>query len=115
MDDLVYAASDEHAATLDVQSAHRIREQHDAENEPRRGLADGGFRDAADIVRRRGKIAKNDGRRPPERNEGQHDRGSDDDLGRATRISDCHEDSFSPSLARGASQIRLRSSLTASG
>ena len=57
-----------------------VREQHDRQDEPGGGLADGGFGDAADVVGAGGKIAQHDGGGTPEGNKGQHDSGRDDDL-----------------------------------
>ena len=48
----VDAAAHEHAAALDVNRADRVREQHDAQNEPGRRFADRSLRDPARIVRR---------------------------------------------------------------
>src|ERR1035437_6068092 len=80
VDHLIDAATHEHGAALDVDGAHRIGKQHDSEDEQGGGLADGGFGDAAGVVGAGGKIAQHDGGGPPERNEGQHDGGRDDDL-----------------------------------
>ena len=36
----IHTAAHEHAAALDIHGSHRIRKQHDAENEPGSSLAD---------------------------------------------------------------------------
>ena len=80
--DAIDSAAHEHAAALDVHGADRVGEQHDRQHEPRRRLADGRLGDAADVEGGGAQIAKNDGRRPPETDEGQHDGGGDDDFRR---------------------------------
>ncbi len=76
----VDTSSHEHAAALNVDSFYGVREQHDAEDEPRGRLADLGFRDAARIVRGGGEIAQDDGGCSPERDKREHDGGSDHHL-----------------------------------
>ena len=49
-DDAIDAAAREHRARFHVHGAHRVREQHDGENEVRRGAAAGLLDDAADVV-----------------------------------------------------------------
>ncbi len=80
-DHAIDAAAHEHAAAFDVGGAHRVRKQHDAENEPGRRFADGRFRDSADVIGRRRQVGQNDRRRAPEGNERQHDCRGHDDLG----------------------------------
>ena len=43
LDDAVDAAAGEHRAAFDIDGADGVTEEHDAEDEPRRGLADGLF------------------------------------------------------------------------
>jgi hypothetical protein len=50
MDNAIHAATHVHRAAFDVHRAHGVGKQHDAEDEPRCGLADGMLGDAADIV-----------------------------------------------------------------
>src|ERR1039457_3989846 len=80
VDHAVDAAAHEHGAALDVDGAHGVGEQHDRQDEPGSGFADGGFGDAADVEGAGGKVAEHDSGGAPEGNEGQHDRGGDDDL-----------------------------------
>ena len=49
-DDAIDAAAREHRARFHVHGAHRVREQHDGENEIGRRAAAGGLNDAADVV-----------------------------------------------------------------
>src|SRR5579871_5810192 len=72
MDHAIDTTPDEHAATFDIDGAHRIREQHDGENEPRCSFADGLFGNAADVISGGGQVTENDRGRPPERDERQH-------------------------------------------
>ena len=78
-DDFVDAAAHEHRAAFDVDGAHRKREEHDSDNEPGGGFADGLLGDAAGIKGRRSQIVENDGGRAPVGDEGQHHRRGDDD------------------------------------
>ncbi len=80
VDDLVHAAADEHAAALDIDRPYRVGEKHDGQDEPGSRLADLRFGDAARIIGGGGEIAQDDGRRSPERDERQHDRGSNHDF-----------------------------------
>src|ERR1700733_305853 len=80
VDDLVDAAAHEHAAALDVDGAYRVGEQHDRQDEPWRGLADGRLGDAADVIGGGCEIAQYDGRRSPERDERQHHGSRDYDV-----------------------------------
>ncbi len=80
LDDAVHAAAHEHDGALEVDRPHAVRKEHHPEDEPRRGFADRFFRDAAGVERGRAEVAEDDGRRAPERDEGQEDRGRDDDL-----------------------------------
>src|ERR1035437_1060174 len=105
VDHLVDAAAHEHGAALDVDGAHRIGKQHDPEDEPGGGLADGGLGDAAGVVGAGSKIAQHDGGGTPERNEGQHDRGRDDDLYGGCPLFGLHG-SFS-SIAHAAATLKL--------
>ena len=52
----VNAAAHKHAAALDIDCPHGIREQHDRQDEPGRGLAYGPLRDAANIICGRSQI-----------------------------------------------------------
>src|SRR5262249_29147076 len=72
-----------HAAAFDVHRPHGIAEEHDGEDEPGRRLADRLLDDAADVIRRTGNVAEDDGRRSPVRNEGEHHAANDDHLGGA--------------------------------
>ena len=76
----VDAAAHEHAAALQVDGAHGEAEEHDAQHEPRRGLADRLLRDAADVEHRGGQVAQHDGGAAPEGDEGKGDRGGDYDF-----------------------------------
>src|SRR5271163_847284 len=66
----VHAAAHEHAATLDVNGAHRVGKQHDAEDEPRRGFADVAFRFAAGVIGGRSQVVEHDGSGTPKGNKG---------------------------------------------
>ena len=77
---LIHAAAHEHAAAFDVDGAHRVREQHDGQDEPGRSFADGLLGDAAHIVGRGSQIAQHNGCRSPEGDKRQHDGGSDYDI-----------------------------------
>ena len=112
MNHAIDAAAHEHAATLDVDGADGVREQHDRQDEPGRGFSDGVFGDAAGVVRGGCEVAEDDGGRPPERNEGQHDGGGDHDLGRPRRGLDWHgEVLLSPQWALSNSPARLADGL----
>ena len=80
LDHAIDAAANEHRAGFDVDGADGIAEQHDRQHEPGSALADNLLGVAADVVRRRREVGENDGRRPPERDERQHDRRSDEDF-----------------------------------
>src|ERR1700678_3457520 len=84
LDHAVHSSANKHAAGFDIQSAHTVTEQHDRENEPRGALADDLLGVTASVIRRRSKVGKDDGRRPPERDEGQHHRGGNEHLYRGT-------------------------------
>ena len=75
----VHAPAHEHAAALDVHGAHRIRKQHDRQDEPGSGLADEPLSFATGVIRRRSQIVQDDRRRPPERNERQKRRRGNND------------------------------------
>ena len=94
LDDAIDAAADEHRGALDVHGAHRVREEHDAEDEPGRRLADRLLRDAADVVRGGSEIGQDDRGRAPERDEGQENGGGENDLdalrGESRRVSHVH-------------------------
>ena len=79
LDDAVHAAAHEHRGALDVHGTHGVREQHHAEDEPRRRLADRLLGDAADVERRRPEIAQDDRGGPPEGDEREEDGRRDDD------------------------------------
>ena len=78
-DDPVDAAADEHRTAFDVDGAHREREQHDPDDEPRGGLSDRLFGDAAGVEGGRSKVVQHDGGGPPVGDEREHHRGGDDD------------------------------------
>ncbi len=80
--DTVNAAAHEHGRAFHVDAADGVAEQHDAQDEPGRRLADGLFGDAAGVKGRRTQVAQNDGGRPPERDERQHDGRGDDNFRR---------------------------------
>ena len=80
-DDAIDAAAGEHRARFDVDGAHRVREQHDGENEIRRRSAARLLDDAADVVGGRGEVAQHDRGRSPERDEGEHPGGDYDCFG----------------------------------
>ncbi len=82
-DHAIDAAADEHAAALDVNGAHGVGKQHDAEDEPRRGFADVAFGLTTCVVRGRGQIVQHDGGGAPERDEAEERRGGYDDAGDA--------------------------------
>src|SRR5208283_2194494 len=71
LDHAVDAAAHEHAAAFDVDGAHGIGKQHDAEDEPRCGLADVGFRFATGVIGRGSEVVEYDGCGAPEGNEAQ--------------------------------------------
>ncbi len=79
LDDAIDTAAGEHGAALDVDRTDGEREEHDAENEPGGGASDGSLGDAAGIEGRGCQIVENDGRSAPEGDEGEHDRGGDDE------------------------------------
>ena len=72
LDYAIDAPAHKHAAALDVHGPHSVGEQHDAQDEPGRCLADGLFGDCSRIEGGGAKIIEYDGGRPPERDEGQH-------------------------------------------
>ncbi len=76
----VDAAAGEHAARFDIERSNGVAEQHDREDEPRGTLADDLLGVTSGVVRRGSQVGENDGGRAPERNEGQHHRGGDEDL-----------------------------------
>ncbi len=69
LDCAVDSAAHEHAAALHVHRADGVGEQHDAQDEPRRGLADVTFRLAARVVRGRSQVVQDDCGSFPEGNE----------------------------------------------
>src|SRR6266581_2027901 len=71
LDGAVHPASHKHAATLDIDRAHGIGKQHDAEDEPGRSLADVAFRLTARVIRGRGQVVEDNGGGAPEGNETQ--------------------------------------------
>ena len=77
LDHAVHAAAHEHAAAFDVNRAHGVREQHDAQDEPRCGFADELLSFTAGVIGRRRQVVEYDSRGTPERNEGKHRRSSD--------------------------------------
>ena len=85
LDDAIDAAAHEHGAALDVDAAHAVAEEHHAQDEPGRRLADLRLDDPADVIRRAGQVAKHQGRRSPERDEREHHARDDQNLsGRRT-------------------------------
>ena len=76
-DHAIDAAAHEHAAALHVEGADGVGEQHDAQNEPGRGLPDVGFRFATGVISRGGKIVQNDRGRTPEGNKTEERGGCD--------------------------------------
>jgi hypothetical protein len=92
---LVHAPAHEHRTAFDVDGAHGVGEQHDAQDEPGRGLADRLLRDAAHVVGRRGQVAEHDGGGAPERDERQHDGGGYNHLHSPMPLLGTHE-TFSP-------------------
>ncbi len=87
-DDFIDAAADEHGAALDVDGAHREREEHDSDDEPGGGLADGLLSDAAGVESGGGEVVENDGRGAPEGDEGEHHRRGDDDANAVRTVVD---------------------------
>ena len=78
-DNFIYAAAHKHRAALHVDGSHREREQHDADNEPGSGVADGLLGDPTGVKSGGGEIVQNDGRRAPVGDEREHHRRGDDD------------------------------------
>ena len=76
-DDAINAATDEHAAAFDVDRADRVRKQHDAEDEPRSGLADVAFGLTTGIVSGGSQIVENDSSRAPKGDEREKRSGRD--------------------------------------
>jgi hypothetical protein len=68
----VNASAGEHGTAFHVDRAHREAEQHDGQDEPRRGRANRLLGDAPGIKRGRSKIAENHGCRAPKRDEREH-------------------------------------------
>ncbi len=62
-DDLVHTAAGEHRAAFDIYRTHGIAEEHDPENEPGGGFADGLLADSTDVVGGACQIAEHDGGR----------------------------------------------------
>ncbi len=86
-DDAIDAAAHEHAAALDVHGSHGVGEQHDGQNEPGSGLADGLLGDRARIEGGRAEVIEYDGGRPPEGNEGKHGGRGNHDFGKSGFLS----------------------------
>ena len=103
---LVHAAAHEHGTAFDVDGAHGVGEQHDGQDEPRRGLSHGRFGDAAHIVGGRSQIAQHDGGGAPEGDERQHYRPGYHHLDGGGAVFNCHV--TSPQSSCGAFQIGLR-------
>ena len=74
-DDFIHAATGEHGAAFHVHRADGVGKEHDAEDEPGGGLADGLLADAADVVGGGGQVAEHDGGGAPEADEHQRDGG----------------------------------------
>ena len=74
LDHTIDAATDEHGRALDIDGANRVRKEHHAQNEPRRGLAHRLFGNPAHVVGRRAKIVQHDRRGSPEGDEREKDR-----------------------------------------
>ena len=79
LDDPVHAAANEHRRAFDVHGAHRVREQHDAEDEPGRSLSHRLLDDASDVERGRPEIVQDDRGRAPKGDERKEYGGGDDD------------------------------------
>ena len=79
LDDAVHAAADEHHGALDVDRPDDPREEHHAEDEPRGGLADGLFGDAAGVERGRPHVAEDNGGGSPEGDEREQNGGGHHD------------------------------------
>ena len=77
----VHTAAHEHAAALDVHGSHRIRKQHDAENEPGSGLADELLGFTACVIGGGSEVVEDDRCGAPERDERQHGRSGHEDFG----------------------------------
>ena len=76
----VHAPANEHGAGLDVERPHRVAEQHHRQDEPGSTFADDLLGIATGVVGGGSQVGKDDRRRPPEGDEGQHHRGGDEDL-----------------------------------
>src|SRR5215471_7797022 len=72
------AETREHGARFHIHGPHGIREEHDAEDEPRSHPANGLLGDPPDIEGRRTQVVQDNGGRTPKRDEGEHDRGGHD-------------------------------------
>src|SRR5437763_13778849 len=72
-------APDEHGTGLYIERAYRSAEQHYGQDEPRSALTNYLLSITGHIIGRRGQVGKNDGGSTPERDEGQHHRGGDED------------------------------------
>jgi len=72
LDDAVDSATHKHAAALDINRAHRIRQDHNRQNEPWACFPDEMLSDGSRIERGRAHVVQHHGRRAPERHEGQH-------------------------------------------
>src|SRR5262249_21521431 len=79
LDHAVDAATDEQRAALDIDRAHGIAKEHDGQDEPGRGRADGVLDDAADVVDRAGQVAEDDRGRAPVRDESEGHAADDED------------------------------------
>jgi hypothetical protein len=78
LDDAVDAAAGKHGTAFDVNGADGEAEEHDAEDEPGGGCADGLFGNAAGIKGGGAQIIQDDGGGTPEGNERQHHGGCHD-------------------------------------
>src|SRR6516225_2536292 len=77
LDDAVDATAHKHAAAFDVNRADRVGKQHDAQDEPRSGLADVALGFATGIIGGGSQVIEYDGCSAPEGNEAQQSRGRD--------------------------------------
>ena len=72
LDHAIHAATDEHAATLDVKRRYRTGKQHNPKDEPGRRLADEVLGDCARVEGRRTHIVEHNCGYAPKRNECEH-------------------------------------------
>ena len=75
----IHTTTNKHGAALDVDGANREGEQHDRQNEPRRGLADCLLGYASGVKSGGTKVVQHYGGGPPIGNKSQHHRGRNHD------------------------------------